>query len=387
MNFYGYKRPDGRVGVRNKVLILPASVCASDTTRIISQQVVGSVTFNNQLGCSQVASDQQFTMDVMAGYAANPNVYGTVVVSLGCENCQMDLVVKAIQERTNKPLKQVIIQEAGGTLKAIDMAVRYAKEMVEEASLLQKEEFPMSELIIGTECGGSDPTSGLAANPLIGQLSDLIVKEGGTSILSETTELIGAEHILARRAINKEVHDRIFEIVHRYEDSLRLVGEEVREGNPSPGNKAGGLTCLEEKSLGCIHKGGHSPVMNVYDYGKQVKAKEGLVIMDTPGNDPSSVMGIIAGGCQLVVFSTGLGTPTGNSIAPVYRLTANPRTAATMADNTDLDASPTIYGPETMEEMRDRMLDDIIEICNGRKVCAEVLGYTETALPHICNYM
>ena len=293
MNFYGYKRPDGRVGVRNKVLILPASVCASDTTRIISQQVVGSVTFNNQLGCSQVAPDQQFTMDVMAGYAANPNVYGTVVVSLGCENCQMDLVVKAIQERTNKPLKQVIIQEAGGTLKAIDMAVRYAKEMVEEASLLQKEEFPMSELIIGTECGGSDPTSGLAANPLIGQLSDLIVKEGGTSILSETTEFIGAEHLLARRAINKEVHDRIFEIVHRYEDSLRLVGEEVREGNPSPGNKAGGLTCLEEKSLGCIHKGGHSPVMAVYDYAKQVEAKQGLVIMDTPGNDPSSVAAMV----------------------------------------------------------------------------------------------
>mgnify|MGYP000364525643 CR=1 FL=1 len=245
MNFFGYKRPDGRVGVRNKVLILPASVCASDTTRIISQQVVGSVTFNNQLGCSQVASDQQFTMDVMAGYAANPNVYGTVVVSLGCENCQMDLVVEAIRQRTNKPLKQVIIQEAGGTLKAIDMAVRYAKEMVEEASLLQKEEFPMSELIIGTECGGSDPTSGLAANPLIGQLSDLIVKEGGTSILSETTEFIGAEHILARRAATPEVHDRIFEIVHRYEKALQLVGEEVREGNPSPGNKAGGLTCLE----------------------------------------------------------------------------------------------------------------------------------------------
>ena len=136
MNFYGYKRPDGRVGVRNKVLILPASVCASDTTRIISQQVVGSVTFNNQLGCSQVASDQQFTMDVMAGYAANPNVYGTVVVSLGCENCQMDLVVESIKERTNKPLKQVIIQEAGGTLKAIDMAVRYAKEMGCEIKLL-----------------------------------------------------------------------------------------------------------------------------------------------------------------------------------------------------------------------------------------------------------
>ena len=228
MTFYGYRRPDGRVGVRNKVLILPASVCASDTTRIIAQQVMGSVTFNNQLGCSQVASDQQLTMDVMAGYAANPNVYGTVVVSLGCENCQMDLVVKAIQERTNKPLKQVIIQEVGGTLKAVDMAVRYAKEMAAEASLLQKEEFPISELIVGTECGGSDPTSGLAANVLIGELSDRLVVAGGTSILSETTEFIGAEHILARRAATPEVHDRIFEIVHRYEKALQLVGEEVR---------------------------------------------------------------------------------------------------------------------------------------------------------------
>src|SRR5699024_1349235 len=315
MTFYGYKRPDGRVGVRNKVLILPASVCASDTARIIAQQVEGAVTFNNQLGCSQVASDQQYTMDVMAGYAANPNIYGTVVVSLGCENCQMDLVVKAIQERTNKPLKQVIIQEAGGTLKAIDMAVRYAKEMVEEASLLQKEEFPMSELIIGTECGGSDPTSGLAANVLIGQLSDLIVEAGGTSILSETTEFIGAEHILARRAATPEVHDRIFAIVHRYEKSLQLVGEEVREGNPSPGKKAGGITTLEGQSLGCIHEGGHTPVMEVYDYAKQVEPKKGLVIMDTPGNDPSSVAAMVAGGAQVVVFSTGRGTPTGNPIA------------------------------------------------------------------------
>lgn len=387
MNFYGYKRPDGRVGVRNKVLILPASVCASDTTRIIAQQVVGSVTFNNQLGCSQVASDQQFTMDVMAGYAANPNVYGTVVVSLGCENCQMDLVVEAIKARTNKPLKQVIIQEAGGTLKAIDMAVRYAKEMVEEASMLQKEEFPMSELIIGTECGGSDPTSGLAANPLIGQLSDLIVKEGGTSILSETTEFIGAEHILARRAATPEVHDRIFEIVHRYEKALRLVGEEVREGNPSPGNKAGGLTCLEEKSLGCIHKGGHSPVNAVYDYAKQVEAKQGLVIMDTPGNDPSSVAGMVAGGAQIVVFSTGRGTPTGNPLAPVIKITGNKLTYANMVDNIDVDASPLIYGTKTMEELGDELLKLTQEVACGKQTKAESLGYTEMAIARVCNFV
>ena len=237
MTFYGYRRPDGRVGVRNRVLILPASVCATDTARIIAQQVEGAISFNNQQGCSQVAPDQQFTMDVMAGYAANPNIYGTVVVSLGCENCQMDLVVKAIEERTNKPLKQVIIQEVGGTLKAVEIAVRYAKEMVAEASMLQKEEFPLSELIVGTECGGSDPTSGLAANPAIGAMSDLVVQAGGTSILSETSEFIGAEHILARRAINKEVHDRIYEITSRFEAHFHAVGEDVRQGNPSPATR------------------------------------------------------------------------------------------------------------------------------------------------------
>ncbi|MBU5436336.1 UxaA family hydrolase [Pseudoflavonifractor sp. MSJ-37] len=386
MEFYGYRRPDGRVGIRNKVLILPASVCASDTTRIVAQQVVGSVTFSNQLGCSQVESDQQYTMDVMAGYAANPNVYGTVVVSLGCENCQMDLVVKAIQERTNKPLKQVIIQEAGGTLKAVEQAVRYAKQMVAEASLLQREKFPMSELILGTECGGSDPTSGLAANVLIGQLSDLMVKEGATSILSETTEFIGAEHILARRAATPEVHDRIFEIVHRYEKALSLVGEEVREGNPSPGNKAGGITTLEEKSLGCIHKGGHAPVNAVYDYAKQVEAHQGLVIMDTPGNDPSSVSAMVAGGAQVVVFSTGRGTPTGNPISPVIKITGNRITFANMEDNIDVDASPVIYGGD-LEKMGDDLMELVSKVASGKQTKAESLGYVEMAIARVCNFV
>ena len=377
MNFYGYKRPDGRVGVRNKVLILPASVCASDTTRIISQQVVGSVTFNNQLGCSQVAPDQQFTMDVMAGYAANPNVYGTVVVSLGCENCQMDLVVKAIQERTNKPLKQVIIQEAGGTLKAIDMAVRYAKEMVEEASLLQKEEFPMSELIIGTECGGSDPTSGLAANPLIGQLSDLIVKEGGTSILSETTEFIGAEHLLARRAINKEVHDRIFEIVHRYEDSLRLVGEEVREGNPSPGNKAGGITTLEEKSLGCVQKGGSSPICGVLSYGQRVQNR-GLTVLQTPGNDLVSTTALAAAGAHMVLFTTGRGTPFAGPV-PTLKISTNTALAQRKPQWIDFNAGTLVQG-DSWDDAAEALLDRVMATASGLATCSENLGYRELAI-------
>ncbi len=387
MEFYGYRRPDGRVGVRNKVLILPASVCASDTTRIIAQQVTGSVTFNNQQGCAQVAPDQQLTMDVMAGYAANPNIYGTVVVSLGCENCQMDLVTAAIRERTNKPMEQVIIQEAGGTLKAVEIAVRYAKQMVAEAALLQKEEFPLSELIVGTECGGSDPTSGLAANPAIGAMSDLVVKAGGTSILSETSEFIGAEHILARRAANKEVHDRIYEITTRFENHFHAVGEDVRAGNPSPGNKAGGITTLEEKSLGCIHKGGHSTINAVYDYAKQVKSKQGLVIMDTPGNDPASVAAMVAGGAQVVVFSSGRGSPVGHPIVPVVKITGNKLTFAAMEDNIDFSAAPLIYGEKTVEELGEDLLKMVIETACGKQTKAEALGFVETAIARICNYV
>ena len=387
MTFYGYRRPDGRVGVRNRVLILPASVCATDTARIIAQQVEGAISFNNQQGCSRVAPDQQLTMDVMAGYAANPNVYGTVVVSLGCENCQMDLVVKAIEERTNKPLKQVIIQEVGGTLKAVEIAVRYAKEMVAEASMLQKEEFPLSELIVGTECGGSDPTSGLAANPAIGAMSDLVVQAGGTSILSETSEFIGAEHILARRAINKEVHDRIYEITSRFEAHFHAVGEDVRQGNPSPGNKAGGITTLEEKSLGCIHKGGHSPINAVYDYAKQVESKQGLVIMDTPGNDPASVAAMVTGGAQVIVFSSGRGSPVGRPIAPVVKVTGNKITFANMEDNIDLDASPLIYGTKTLDELGGELLQMVVDTACGKQTKAEALGFTEMAIARVCNYV
>ena len=387
MTFYGYRRPDGRVGVRNRVLILPASVCASDTARIIAQQVEGAVSFNNQQGCSQVGPDQQFTMDVMAGYAANPNIYGTVVVSLGCENCQMDLVTAAIRERTNKPMEQVIIQEAGGTLKAVEIAVRYAKQMVAEAALLQKEEFPLSELIVGTECGGSDPTSGLAANPAIGAMSDLVVKAGGTSILSETSEFIGAEHILARRAANKEVHDRIYEITTRFENHFHAVGEDVRAGNPSPGNKAGGITTLEEKSLGCIHKGGHSTINAVYDYAKQVKSKQGLVIMDTPGNDPASVAAMVAGGAQVVVFSSGRGSPVGHPIVPVVKITGNKLTFAAMEDNIDFSAAPLIYGEKTVKELGEDLLKMVIETACGKQTKAEALGFVETAIARICNYV
>lgn len=386
--FWGYKRSDGRVGIRNHILILPCSVCASDTTRIIAGQVKEAVTFNMQLGCSQVGKDFEYTLNTIAGFAANPNIYATVLVSLGCENAQLNLVKKEIEKRTNKSIKSVIIQEEGGTLKAIEKATRYAKEFSAEASTLRREEFPVSELIMGTECGGSDPTSGLASNVLIGKLSDKMVENGGTTVLSETTEFIGAEHILARRAKNEDVRRRIYDIIHRYEKHIHdNTGHEVRDGNPSPGNKEGGLSTLEEKSLGCIHKGGSTNINAVYDYSNQLKAGEGLVIMDTPGNDPSSVAGMIAGGCQIVVFSTGRGTPTGNPIAPVVKITGNRETSKTMTDNLDWDASPIIYGEKTLDELSDEYFDELIEFCNGKLTKAEALGYTELAIQRGANFV
>lgn len=385
--FMGYARPDGRVGIRNHVLVLPTSICASDVCERICRNVEGCVSFHNQNGCSQVAADQQMTMDAMAGFAANPNVAAILAISLGCEGCQNDLVVDAIRERTNKPLRTLVIQEVGGSIRTIEEGTRIARELASQAALQERQEFPVSRLVLGTNCGGSDTSSGLGSNPLIGEVSDWLVAQGGTSVLCETPEFFGGEHILARRASTPEVAEQILKIVKDYEDYVHLFGAEMREGNPSPGNMEGGLTTLEEKSLGCIHKGGHAPINAVYPYAGQLADSEGLVIMDTPGNDPSSVAGLIAGGCQLVLFSTGRGTPTGNAIAPVFRITANPETARKMADNTDMDVCETIYGPRSMEELRDDLVDRLIACCNGQPTCAEALGFTETALPHLCNYM
>jgi altronate dehydratase large subunit len=388
MNFYGYRRPDGRVGIRNYVLILPASICATDTARMVARQVEGAVTFTNHLGCSQVPSDMRYTMDVLGGFAANPNVYGTVIVADGCETCQCNLVEEEIRKRTNKPLASFIIQRDGGTISLIEKATRAAREMVVAASMLRREEFPITELILATECGGSDPTSGIAANPVIGELSDLLVEMGATSILSETTEFIGAEEILAARAKTPEIHDRILDIVARYEDHFIRNGENVRRGNPTPGNMEGGLTTLEEKSLGCIHKGGSSIINAVYDYGKQIAPEDkGLVIMDTPGNDASSIAGMLAGGAQICVFSTGRGTPLGAPIAPVIKITGNRETYAGMQDNIDFDASPVLFGEKTAKELGASLLDLVMDTVNGRLTKAESLGFTETAIMRACNFV
>ncbi|AOY75256.1 UxaA family hydrolase [Clostridium formicaceticum] len=386
MNFLGYKRPDGKVGIRNHVLILPTCACSSETCRVVASQVTGAVSIVNQNGCAQVKGDLEITKQVLAGLAANPNVYGTILIGLGCENAQPDDMETLIQSMTNKPLKTLVIQEEGGTIATVKKATEYARKMVQEATMLQKESFDISELIVGTECGGSDPTSGIASNPVVGNLSDRLVDLGSSSILSETTEFIGAEHILAERGATPEIKEQILHIVKRYEEHIKKAGESLREGNPSPGNKAGGITTLEEKSLGCIHKGGHRPVVEVVDYA-EIPKKKGLIVMDTPGYDIASVTGMAAGGCQVIVFTTGRGTPTGNAIVPVIKITGNRQTYEKMEDNIDFNVSPVVEGNKTIIEMGEELLKEVIDVANGKFTKAETLGFNEIAINRLCNYV
>jgi altronate dehydratase large subunit len=388
MKFHGYKRLDGKVGVRNHILILPTVACANETCRIIAENLPEAVSLVNQNGCGEVQGNRQITQKVLSGLAANPNVFGIVMIGLGCELNQADEMSRIIRSKTNKPLEVLLIQEEGGTLNTINKGIRIAQDLIREASSCQRELFDISHLTIGVECGGSDSTSGLVANPVIGRVSDLLIDLGGTVMFSETTEIIGAEHLLAQRAASPEVSSKIFEIVERRESYLRGVGEDLRSGQPSPGNKAGGLSTIEEKSLGCIHKGGTRPIMEILDYASDPK-KKGLVIMDTPGYDVLSVTAKVAGGCQLIIFTTGRGNPIGNPIAPVVKVTANKDTYNKMKDNTDLDFSEVLEGVRSIDDVGNEVLEEMVRIANGKRTKAEVygFGFTETVMSRICDYV
>lgn len=386
MRFLGYKRPDGKVGIRNHVLILPTSACASETCRVIASQVSGAVNIINQDGCAEVKGNEEITQAVLSGFAANPNVYGTILIGLGCESNTPDEMVRIIKEKTNKPLHKLVIQEEGGTVNTINKAVNLAQKMVQEASKCMREEVNIDELILGIECGGSDSTSGLGANPVVGHVSDRLVDMGATSMMSETTEFIGAEHILAKRGATPEIQRQIIQICKDLEDHLFMVNQDLRTGQPTPGNKEGGLSTIEEKSLGCIYKGGTRPVVEVLKYAEQ-PTKKGAVIMDTPGYDIASVSAMIAGGCQIVVFTTGRGTPTGHALAPVLKVTANKKTFENMKDNMDFDLSEVIVGEKSISYIGDKLLDEVIEVANGKITKAEAFGFSDIAINRICKYI
>ena len=386
MTFMGYKRPDGKFGIRNHVLILPTCACASETSRVVASQVQGAVNIIMQAGCAEVKGNEDITQRVMSGFAANPNVFGTVIIGLGCENVGHAELKAKIQQVTNKPVASFGIQEEGGTVKTIAKAVAEARKMVAEASKARREEADISHFMMGIECGGSDATSGLASNPVVGYLSDKLVDMGASAMMSETPEFVGAEHILAKRGATLEIQNQIIKICSDYEEHLAGVNQDLRTGQPTPGNKQGGLSTIEEKSLGCISKGGTRPVVEVVKYA-EIPTQKGAIIMDTPGYDIASVTAMVAGGCQAVVFTTGRGTPTGHALAPVLKITGNHTTYKHMIDNMDIDVSEIISGKKSIPEVGDMLFEELMEVCSGKTTKAESFGFSDICIDRICRYI
>ena len=378
MTFKGYKRAGGKVGISNHVLVLPTSVCAAQVAAEVARGVRGCVAACHVYGCCQVGADARLTFRTLLNTAANPNAGAIVVVGLGCEGLEPLAMIQAI-EGLGKPCVGVVIQEEGGTVRAVAHGQAVAGALAEQLAIQPREDADLSTLILGLECGGSDATSGLAANPALGLASDRLIGLGGTCLLSETTESIGAEHVLARRAVNDAVRQRLLEIVRDCEARALRLGEDLRGSQPTPGNLAGGISSLEEKSLGCIHKAGSAPIQGVLDYA-EVPPSAGLYVMDTPGQDVESMSGLAAGGAQVMVFTTGRGTPAGNPVMPVIKVTANRRTAERMADNIDLNLSGVIEGSLSIEGAGDRIFREILDVANGKLTKAEQLGHTEFSI-------
>lgn len=378
--FQGYVRPNGKVGSRNLVAVIPSVICATDVAQAICRAVQGTVGFFHHQGCCQLPLDLKRVTDTLISLGCSPNVGAALVVSLGCEGTDVERLVQQIAA-TGKPVEVIRIQELGGMSRAIQKGTDLAQKLVMEISGLQRQTVDISNVVMGIKCGGSDTTSGMASNCVIGYVADKLVDMGATVVFGETTEFLGGEHILARRAVGGEngpVGQKIYEIVRRMEERAKAVGEDMRGGQPTPGNIKGGLSSIEEKSLGAIVKSGHRPIQGVLEYPQMVTTEKGLWIKDAPGREPEILTGMAATGAQFLMFSTGRGAPQGFPSMPVMKICGNPNTYARMPYDMDLNAGQIITGQRSIEEMGEEAYALALQVLNGRMTKNEAIHYTST---------
>jgi len=372
MQLSGYRRPDGRTGFRNHVLILPTVACANGVVSAICKRVPDAVMLPMDSGCGMLKADQLVFAKTLTNLAGHPNVAAVLCVGLGCEAFKPDQARAAIQ-RFGKPVEAIAMHSAGGYAATVEKGAEIARQLLANAARIRREPVAVADLVLGLNCGASDPASGLTANQALGATVDLLVDAGGTAIIGETTECVGAEEEMAANAASPEVARHILDTVHRFEGHVKMYGADLSTGEPNQGNMEAGLSTLEEKSLGCIRKIGSRPIVDVIDYA-DIPSKKGPMLMDSPSYDAPSVTGIVAGGAQVVVFTTGLGTPFGMSIVPVIKVMSNTPAFKRMEDTADLNAGAILDGEETISETGTRLFELIMQVANGRTTKAEELG-------------
>lgn len=378
--FMGYRRSDGSIGIRNHVLIIPTVSCVNRVAMDIANKA-GGVTFMHPYGCTFDAEENSITEHSYIGHGLHPNVGAVLVLSLGCETASASRVAEAIA-RSGKRVETLIVQHEGGSRTTGTAGIEVVREMRRELDAQPQEEGDLSELLIALECGSSDAFSGLTANPAVGEAADIIVSHGGTVILSEVTEMVGAEQVLARRGKSEQIKKDLLALIKQYELELSMSTEDDSGVFISPGNIAGGLTTIEEKSLGCIYKAGTQAITEIVGYGV-APTQRGVIIMDTPGFDIASVTGKVAGGAHMVLFTTGKGTPTGSSIAPVVKISSNNKTFRHLSEDTDISAGDVLEGTKTLKQVGVEIADLVMDIARGKEAKGEYFNIQEFAIPNV----
>ena len=372
--FMGFHRPDGRVGARNLVGVIPSVTCANDVAQAIVTEVQGTVGYFHHQGCCQLPPDLDRVTATLTSLGQSPNLGAVLIVSLGCEGTDFEQMYKTI-EASGKPVRIIGIQELGGVSNAIQKGIDLARELVMEISGQQRQPAPIDKAVMAIKCGASDTTSGMASNCVIGYIADRMVDLGATVIFGETTEFIGGEHLLAGRAVTPEVGQKIYDIVNAMEARAKSLGCDMRKGQPTPGNIAGGLSSIEEKTLGAIVKSGTRPIQGVLDYPELVTTQKGLWIKDTPGREPEILTGMAATGAQFMMFSTGRGAPQGFPSMPVIKICGNPNTFERMKNDMDINAGLIITGDKTIEEVGEEAFQKMLRVLGGEMTKNEAIKY------------